>query len=235
MLLGLRISGVSDVCGAFFGPVLSEDLRAGLADGFVASCSRLSQQSFELAEDLLDRIEVGRVFWQEDEARSDIADRSSHGLSLVGAEIVEDHDVARFEGRDEELFDIGVEALAVDGPVEQARGFDAVVTQRGEESRSLPAAVRNLVDEPLAFRRPAAQAGHVGLRPGLVDEDQAPGIDEALIGPPSFAVAAYVRAILLARDQGLFLTVTPIRRKKRLIIEVSALTPRSDKRRSHSA
>jgi hypothetical protein len=35
-------------------------------------------------------------------------------------------------------------------------------------------------------------------------------------------VAADVWAILLARDKGLFLTVTPIRRKKRLIIEVSA-------------
>jgi hypothetical protein len=47
-------------------------------------------------------------------------------------------------------------------------------------------------------------------------------------------VAADVWAILLARDEGLSLTVTPIRRKKRLIIEVSALTVRSDKRRSQS-
>ena len=94
--------------------------------------------------------------------------------------------------------------------------------------------VRNLVDEALSLRRPAAQAGHVGLRPGFIDEHQAPGIDEALIGSPSFAVAADVWAILLARDEGLFLTVTPIRRKKRLIIEVSALTVRSDKRRSQS-
>ena len=39
----------------------------------------------------------------------------------------------------------------------------------------------------------------------------------------------------LLRDEGLFLNVTPIHRKKRLIIEVSALTPRSAKRRSHSA
>ena len=43
-------------------------------------------------------------------------------------------------------------------------------------------------------------------------------------------MATYVRAILLACDKGLFLTVTPIRRKKRLIIEVSALTPRSAER-----
>src|SRR6202020_3503108 len=72
----------------------------------------------------------------------------------------------------------------------------------------------------------------LGLCPGLVDEDQAPRIDEALIVSPSFAVATDVRAILLARDEGLFLNVTPILRKKRLIIEVSDLTPRSAERRS---
>jgi hypothetical protein len=48
-------------------------------------------------------------------------------------------------------------------------------------------------------------------------------------------MAADVRAILLARDEGLFLNVIPLRRKKRLIIEVSASTPRSDQRRSQSA
>ena len=48
-------------------------------------------------------------------------------------------------------------------------------------------------------------------------------------------MAAYVRAILFTRDEGLFLTVTPILRKKRLIIEVSALTPRSADRRSRQS
>jgi len=214
---------------------MSENLGAGIGYSFVASRSRLSQQGFELGEDLLDGIEVGRVFGQEDEARADLPDRPPHGLPFMRAEVIEDHDVARLEGGNKELLDVGVEAFAVDGPVEQAGRVDAVVAQRGEESGGLPAAMRNLVDEAFALRRPTAQAGHVGFRPGLVDEDQSPGIDQALIGPPSLAVAAYVRAILLARDQGLFLNVTPIRRKKRHIIEVSALTPRSDKRRSQSA
>jgi len=38
-------------------------------------------------------------------------------------------------------------------------------------------------------------------------------------------MALYVRTILLARDKRLFLSVTPMRRKKRLIIAVSARTP----------
>src|SRR5277367_3343906 len=48
-------------------------------------------------------------------------------LPFVGAEIVEDHSVARLEGRDEELLDIGAEAFAIDGPVEQARRIDVVI------------------------------------------------------------------------------------------------------------
>jgi hypothetical protein len=58
-----------------------------------------------------------------------------HGLSLVGAEIVEDDDVAGVGGRDEKLLDIGAKALAVDRVVEQARGVEALVAQRGEERR----------------------------------------------------------------------------------------------------
>src|SRR6202046_4524304 len=84
-------------------------------------------------------------------------------FALWEPRVVEDDDGARLEGRNEELFNIGAEAFAVDGPVEQAGRVDAVVAQGGKESRGLPAAMRNLVDEPLAFRRPAAQAGHVGF------------------------------------------------------------------------
>ena len=93
-----------------------------------------------------------------------------------------------------------------------------------EESCGLPLALRDLVDEALSLGFRAAQAGHIGLGPGFIDEDQPPGVDEPLIGSPSFAVATYVVGDPARMRQGSFLTVTPIRRKKRLIIEVSALT-----------
>ena len=177
----------------------------------------------------------GEYFGREHQAGSDIPDRLAHRLSFVGSEIVEDDDVARLQSRHEELIDIGAETLAVDGSVKQAGRVDAVVAQGGEERRGLPLALRNLVDEALSLRRPAAKPCHVGLRPGLIDEDQTPGINVPLVGAPARAMAAYVLAILFTRDEGLFLTVTPILRKKRLIIEVSALTPRSADRRSHRA
>ena len=130
---------------------------------------------------------------------------------------------------------VGAKALAVDGAIEKAGGVNPILAKSGEECRRLPAALWDLVDEALSLRRPAAKPCHVGLCPGLINEDEAPGVDEPLIGAPSFAVAAYVAALLLARDKRLFLNVTPILRKKRLIIEVSALTPRSAERRSQRA
>ena len=60
--------------------------------------------------------------------------------------------------------------------------------------------------------------------PGLVDEHPSRRIDALLMASPAPAMALYVRTILLARDKGLFLSVTPMRRKKRLIIAVSART-----------
>src|ERR1700753_2022500 len=85
--------------------------------------------------DVFDRIEVGRVFWQEQEAGSDIPDRLAHRFSFMGGKVVEDDNVVGFEGWDEKLLDIGAKALAVDWTVEHAGRLDAVVTQRGEGAR----------------------------------------------------------------------------------------------------
>jgi hypothetical protein len=106
-----RISGVGEVGGAFVGGVHGEDFGAGVGDGVACRGAGLSEQGLELGEDLLDRIEVGQVFLREDKPRADGAGRLSPGLPLVGAEIVEDHDVAGLEGRGEKLFDIEASAL----------------------------------------------------------------------------------------------------------------------------
>jgi hypothetical protein len=51
----------------------------------------------------------------------------------VGAEIVEDHDVAWLQRRRKELFDIGVEGLPVDGSVKQAGRVDAVLRKAARQ------------------------------------------------------------------------------------------------------
>jgi hypothetical protein len=58
--------------------------------------------------------------------------------------------------------------------------------------------------QPGAARCPASQGSHVGLGPGLVDEDQALRIDLALILLPLRAPAGDVRAVAFAGDDAFF-------------------------------
>ena len=67
----------------------------------------LPDERLQFGEDLLDRIEVGRVFGQEQQMRADGPDGPLHSLAFMRSEIVEhDHVVALESGR-EELLDIG--------------------------------------------------------------------------------------------------------------------------------
>jgi hypothetical protein len=122
----------------------------------------------------------------------------------VTGEIVHANDLTWLKRRDENFFDIGSKALAVDRAVEDPWGVDAIMAQRRHKGHCLPVAVRNLGFEPLAARRPTPQRRHIGVGPGLIDEDQALGRDPGLIFFPLLAPAGDVRAVLLAGKHGFF-------------------------------
>jgi hypothetical protein len=159
---------------------------------------------FEFCENLLDRIEVGTVGRQEDHVGSGSADGGADCPTLVAAEVVEDDDIARSQGRNENLFDIGEEAGSVDRAVEDARRDNPIGAQSGEEGQGFPMAVGNARREPPPFRAPTAQRRHVRLGPGLVDEDKARRIDPALMTLPPRAAAGDVRPILFGRQNAFF-------------------------------
>jgi hypothetical protein len=98
----------------------------------------------------------------------------------VAAEVIHDDDIAGFENRHELLLDIGAEAFPVDWAVEDAWGCEAVAAQGAEEGQGLPVAVGSEAPQAITFRSPSAQRGHVGLDPGLVDEDQTPWVEIGL-------------------------------------------------------
>jgi len=135
---------------------------------------------FDLGEGLLDRIEVGRVWRQVPEPGTGGVDHSAKRYRFVAAEIVQDDDVARSEHWNELLFDIGSKALAVDRAIEDAGGGQAIVAQRPEERQRPPAALWCEAAQALALRPPATKRCHIGLDPGLVEEDQMLGIEARL-------------------------------------------------------
>src|SRR5262249_1660984 len=148
------------------------DFADGEANGLERSRGGLSEQMFELCEDLLDGVEVRGVFGQEEQLGANRADKLARSFAFVAAEIVHDDDIAGTKGREENLLEVKPKALAVDRALEQPWRLDAIVTQCRQEGHGLPAAVWNLADEPLAAWRPPSQWGHIGSGPGLVDEDK---------------------------------------------------------------
>src|SRR5829696_8278921 len=120
------------------------------------------------------------------------SDGAAGGLSLVAAEVVEDDDVAFGEGRPENLLDVEGEELAVDRAVDDPGCVDAIASQGGDEGERLPMAVRHAGLEPLSTRPPAAQGRHVGLDPGLVDEDEPSRLNPTLTGLPARPLAGDV-------------------------------------------
>jgi len=160
---------------------------------------------FEFGEELLDRVQIGRVFRQIEEPGTSRADGVAYGLAFVRAEIVHDHDVTLPQGGDQDLLDIELEGLAVDRPVDQPGRRDPIVAQSGEKGHGLPAAVRYFGLDPLATRRPAPQRRHIGFGPGLVDEHQAGRIDPLPILGPLRPPTGDIGTILLGRNQRLFL------------------------------
>ena len=159
---------------------------------------------FELGERLLDRVQVGGVFGQEEQLRAGAPDGLADGLALVAAQIVHDDDVAGHERWDESVVDIALEAVAVDRAVEQPRRIDAIMAQRRQEGHGFPSPVGDLGIEPVAAWRPPPERRHVGLGPRLVDEDQALRIDPVAILDPLRPASPDVGAVLLAGQHGFF-------------------------------
>jgi len=68
----------------------AEKLSDGRGDGVEVPRGGFAQQVFQLGEDLLDGVQIGRVFRQEEELGAGRADGMANGAALVAAEIVED-------------------------------------------------------------------------------------------------------------------------------------------------
>jgi len=163
-----------------------------------------SQQGLELGKHHLDRVEVGAVGRQEQQVRAGSTDGAAHGLALVTAEVVEHHDVAGLQRGRQELLHPCEEQHAVDRPVDHAGCVDAVVPERGEEGHGGPPPMGHMGDQALAAWGAAVGAGHVGLGPGFIDEDQAGGIDARLMAAPACAAPRNVGSMLLGCVQAFF-------------------------------
>ena len=163
---------------------------------------RVTEQGFELGEDLFNRVEIRGVRRQEAQGGPHPLKGRPHGRTLVAAQIVHNDDIAGGEGRQQTLFDIGQEAGAVERAIEDTRSGNPVVAQRRHQGQRVPVAVGAGGAQPLAPGTAAMAAGHVGLGPGLIQEHEPARIKLALLALPP--APGDVRPLLLGGHQAFF-------------------------------
>jgi len=164
----------------------------------------LSQERFELGERHLDGVHVGAVRRQVEDLGAALGDRFADAGDLVGGQVVEDDDIAWPEGRREDMLDVDAEGIAIHRAIEHPGRGHAGEAQPGNERHRFPVSERHLVAAALAHRRPAVEPRHLGVHPGLVEEDEALRIEERLRCSPQPAPGRDVGPVLLGRAQGFF-------------------------------
>ena len=127
-----------------------------------------ANEGLELREAELDGIEVRAVGWQVPEGGPGGLDGALDAGDLVGPEIVGNDDVAGLQGRHQDLFDVGAEALAIDRAVEDPRCGQPRDPQRGEKRAGLPAPAGGVVVDARAARCPAVPPKQMGGEAGFV-------------------------------------------------------------------
>src|SRR4029079_161362 len=118
--------------------------------------------------------------------------------------IVENDDVAFAQGWQEKVLYISAEAFTVDRAVEDAGCRELFMAERAEKCEGTPVTVRGEAAQACPFGAPAPQRGHVGLDPGLIDEDEPARIEPGLPGSPTLAATRHARASLFEGEQCFF-------------------------------
>ena len=193
-----------EIVGAFGWQEVWDEFADLTPEAFDGSLWVLPEQGLELCEGHLDGVHVWRVGRQEKKLRADGFDGGTHGRHLMGGKIVHDDDVSGLQCGGEGLADVGKERPAVHGAVENHRGGEAGQPQGADERGGFPMPERHGGQQPLTTWRPAMEADHLRIQAGLVDEDQALGVNEAPRRLPDPAPEGNVGPILFGGAQRFF-------------------------------
>ena len=152
--------------GTISGGEAGEEFADPAAQMWHSTFSSFAQQSLELAECLLDGIEIWGVLGEIEEFRPHGRDGFGDAVDFMGRDIVHDDDVAGVQGGRETLFDIGEEGLAVHRCFDHEGSNQLVMAQACDEGDRLPMSMRRVIDQSLAAWATSSGSHHVGADRG---------------------------------------------------------------------
>jgi len=178
--------------------------RDQCADVIEGARARGSEKRFQFGEGEFDRVEVGTVGRQKAEVGTDLLDGDADLRLFVHRQVVEHHDVARSQGRHQDLFDVGEETRTVDRAIEDGWRAEAVEPQRGDHRVRLPMATGCVIAEPGAPQTSAVAAQQIGRHAAFIEEDVLAHVAERQPRVPLPSGRDDVRSSLLVRVDGFF-------------------------------
>jgi hypothetical protein len=119
-------------------------------------------------------------------------------------EVVEHHDIAWSQGRDQHLFDVGEEARTIDRPIEDGGGTEALETQRGDHGVRFPVTAGRVVREPETARAPTIAPEEIRGHAALIEKDVLPHVAERLPLAPVASLSGDVGTALFVGVYGFF-------------------------------
>src|ERR1700745_4347710 len=135
MISGWLVACLFEVVFTFLRCEGVEEAGEGGGDGLGGARSFFAQQMVELGEELLDGVEVGRVFRQEEELGPGGSDGLTYGFAPVAAEVVHHDDLIWLERGGENLLDMVRRLWPLIGPF----------MSQGASTRSWRRAARNVI------------------------------------------------------------------------------------------
>ena len=127
--------------------VIECDFHQGVVDGiddfFPTAWPETAYPLLQFGEDVLDRIQIGRIGWQVDHLCADTLDRGDCRTRFMAAEVIENDQVTGMQSRSQQLLAEPSETVAVERPVENHRGTCTVQRYRVNQRGSLPIATGN--------------------------------------------------------------------------------------------
>jgi hypothetical protein len=155
-------------------------------------------------EHQLDWVEFRRIRRQVAQACAGGLDRLLDADDFVEGDIVDHHNVPALEYRNQTLFDVGQEGLAVHGSFDHHRRHDTSLTETSDKRQRFPVPHRHIPDQALSARVPTVRPHHVGRDCSLVDKYKAGGIKQTLLSDPASTRPSHVGSLALCRLQAFF-------------------------------
>lgn len=171
-----RIPSFSEVFCAFAGLEEAADVADDADQGIEGASRGFSQVYLEFGECHFNWIQIRRVLGEEEQLGAARPDSRFSIGAFAHREIVEDYHFARQQRRRELRLDVDVEGLTIHRAGDHPGSGQSTLSQAGDKGLGSPFAERCAGFEACPIPGPSAQAGHLGVHRGLVDEHQAAGI-----------------------------------------------------------